>query len=223
MQILLATTNPHKLGEITAVIDDRRIRFRLLLDVDPDGLIEEPVEDQPTFEGNALLKARHYAGRSGLPCLADDSGLEVDALGGAPGVYSARYSGARGGRDVVDPANNRQLLDALGDLPPEARTARFVCVLALVMPDSDDPPQVARGEVSGRILLPAECADPTRPERGRGGHGFGYDPLFELPGDHPRFPRQTTAELTPGQKNSLSHRGAAARVLARHMGWSTRD
>jgi len=227
MEILLATSNPHKLEEIAAVIGDPAVRFALLKDVDPVGKIAEPVEDQPTFQGNAELKARYYARKTGMLCLADDSGLEVDALGGAPGVISARYSGAVGGRDVVDPANNRKLLAELGDTPRNQRTARFVCVLCLAAPPGTVPagwvafhsgttPQtieIARGTVEGRILFAHECANSARPEAGRGTNGFGYDPLFELPDNHPRFPGQTTAELSPEQKNSLSHRGAAARIM----------
>ena len=226
MDILLATSNPHKLDEIAAVIDGPGITFRLLKEVDPDGAIAEPVEDQPTFEGNAELKARYYARQTGYVCLADDSGLEVDALGGAPGVISARYSGVTGGRDVVDPANNRKLLAALGGTPVEQRTARFVCVLCLAPPPGDSEralhfhaelgdqlPLIVRGALEGRILFPHECTDPNRPERGRGANGFGYDPLFELSTDHPQFPGKTTAELSPDDKNSLSHRGQAARLM----------
>lgn len=246
MEIVLATSNPHKLDEIAAVIDDPRIAFRLLSRADPEGAIPEPVEDQPTFEGNAELKARYYAARTGKVCLADDSGLEVDALGGAPGVISARYSGTAGGRDVVDPANNRKLLDELGGTPAAQRTARFVCALCLAAPP--EPPrnlpagvvamlkrlvrgrggrgavrfhdgrhpmtiEIVRGTVEGRILFPHECTDPARPEAGRGTNGFGYDPLFRLPDDHPHFPGKTTAELAPADKNSVSHRGRAARLM----------
>lgn len=219
MRIVLATSNPHKREEIAAVIDDPGVSLTLLGEIDPQGRIAEPVEDQPTFEGNAQLKARYYAKRTGLLCLADDSGLEVDALGGAPGVISARYAGAEGGRDVVDPANNRKLLAELGRTPIEQRTARFVCVLCLAAPPPEaldmklELPITVRGTVEGRILCPHQCADPTHPERGRGENGFGYDPLFQLPDDHPRFPGKTTAELSPADKNSLSHRGEAARLL----------
>lgn len=220
MRIVLATSNPHKREEIAAVIDDPGVSLTLLGEIDPQGRIAEPVEDQPTFEGNAQLKARYYAKRTGLLCLADDSGLEVDALGGAPGVISARYAGAEGGRDVVDPANNRKLLAELGRTPIEQRTARFVCVLCLAAPPPPEAldmklelPITVRGTVEGRILCPHQCADPTHPERGRGENGFGYDPLFQLPDDHPRFPGKTTAELSPADKNSLSHRGEAARRL----------
>ncbi len=224
MNILLATSNPHKLGEIAQVIVSPSISWFLLRDVDPAGRIAEPVEDQPTFEGNAQLKARYYAAKTGLACLADDSGLEVDALGGEPGIYSARYSGVAGGREDVDLANNRKLLAELGERPPEQRAARFVCVLCLhglthekggqAVGGADGPVDlIRRGTVEGRILLPHECSDPTRPERGRGSNGFGYDPLFELPPDHPRFAGKTTAELSAADKNSISHRGQAARLM----------
>lgn len=232
MQIVLATSNPHKLEEIRAVFDehDTGIRWRLLNDVNNELhlALTEPVEDQDTFEGNAALKARHYARQSQYICLADDSGIEVDALGGAPGVISARYAGKRGSRDVVDPANNVKLLKELDGVPIDQRTARFVCTMCLVIPAAqangvpaygelvrpgDELVQlIVRGTVEGRIILPDEAADPAHPERGRGENGFGYDPLFLLPDGHP-FAGKTTAELTPEQKNSISHRGEASRLM----------
>jgi len=232
MRVLLATTNPHKLDEVRAVIDDPWCELVSLADV---GLsIEEPVEDQLTFEGNAELKARYYAQHAGMVCLADDSGLEVDALGGKPGVHSARYSGVAGPRSEVAPANNRLLLESLADRAD--RTARFVCVMALAAPQPNDKTRRAidslahvikpnepttllaleRGTVEGRILLPHEAADPGRPEAGRGEHGFGYDPLFVLPDDHP-WAGQTTAQLSPEQKNAISHRGVASRLIRERM------
>ena len=126
MQILIATSNPHKLDEIRAIAGEHpaiALTFVGLSDIGLD--IPEPVEDQPTFEGNAKLKAAYYAEHSGLVCLADDSGLEVDALGGEPGVLSARYSGVVGNREVVDPANNRKLMVSLGATPADQRAARF--------------------------------------------------------------------------------------------------
>ena len=159
--------------------------------------IPEPVEDGRTFLANALIKARYYAEKMGRLVLADDSGLEVDALGGEPGVRSARYSGVEGGRREVDPANNARLLDEMRAVPDEKRTARFVCVLVLADPQRTWA--VARGEVEGRIV---------HAERGR--NGFGYDPLFLLPERG-----VTTAELSPEEKNAISHRGNAARQLAR--------
>lgn len=211
MQVLLATTNPHKLEEIRQIIASPRISWKLLRDL--PSVPDEPIEDQPTFEGNAALKADYYAQHTGMTCLADDSGLEVDALGGRPGVHSARYSGVRGERSVVDPANNVKLLQELAGIPIERRTARFVCAMCLVSPDREADRIVVRGAVAGRILLPEEADDPAHPERGRGGNGFGYDPLFMLPGDHPRHAGRTTAQLADREKNMISHRGVAARRL----------
>ncbi|MEM6853214.1 MAG: non-canonical purine NTP pyrophosphatase [Planctomycetota bacterium] len=241
MQIVLATTNPHKLEEIKSVFDSepaatRGISWTLLDEIKReyhDG-ITDPVEDQPTFEGNAALKARHYAKFTDRICLADDSGIEVDHLNGAPGVISARYSGVRGPRTKVDPANNAKLLEELTDVPIAQRTARFVCTMCLVIPGhqrenvsaegydqllrpGDDFVQlIVRGTVEGRILLPSEVDDPRFPERGRGENGFGYDPLFMLAPDHD-YAGLTTAELTPEQKNIISHRGQAARLLLAEM------
>ncbi|MAX24235.1 MAG: non-canonical purine NTP pyrophosphatase [Phycisphaeraceae bacterium] len=231
MRFLLATSNPHKLDEIKAVITDPALEIVTLKDIGLD--IDEPVEDQPTFEGNALLKAQYYADAAGLPCFADDSGLEVDALDGAPGVYSARYSGMTGGRDVVDPANNQKLLNELGDLPTEKRSARFVCAMALCFPPGSqtfsktgsDPvlntvlnkkgirnlfrdPIVVRGTIEGRILGPGDEGYAIDNPRGIGKNGFGYDPLFFVP-----ELGKTTAQLTPDHKNSISHRGKASRLI----------
>lgn len=215
MPILVATGNPHKLEEIRAVIaehSEAADAIALVSLADLPQSITEPVEDQPTFAGNALKKARHYAQASGLTCLADDSGLEVDALDGRPGVYSARYAGVTGPRSVVDPANNRLLLQNLADVPIARRSARFVCTMALVSPAGDILAQV-RGTVEGRILLPEEGANPDEPWRGRGHNGFGYDPLFLLPA-----PRNlTTAELPPDAKNAISHRGQATRLIYPHL------
>jgi len=228
MKLLLATSNPHKLDEVRAVIDDPRVEWVTLADVDPDVDIPEPVEDAGTFEGNAAVKARAYAAATGLITVADDSGLAVDALGGAPGVRSARYAGHPGPRHLTDLANNAKLLAELKDVPRGQRTAHFVCAMVLVsaprpekgvgnlfQPGLEKVPDTfsVRGEVHGRIIEPHEADDPASPEHGRGDHGFGYDPLFALPDDHPAHPGRTTAELTPEQKNALSHRGVAARLL----------
>jgi XTP/dITP diphosphohydrolase len=131
MKILIATSNPHKLEEIRAVIRDASVEL-VSLNMLPGEVIDEPVEDRDTFEGNAELKARYYAKATGMLCLADDSGLEVDALNGEPGVRSARYSNTDGPRAERDAANSRALLKNLGDTPIEKRTARFVCAMALV-------------------------------------------------------------------------------------------
>ena len=208
MRILIATSNPHKLDEIRAIatgFPGAAFSFVGLADIGLD--LPEPVEDQPTFEGNAALKAAYYAQASGLPCLADDSGLVVDALGGAPGVRSARYSGASGGRDVVDPANNRKLMEQLGETPAQDRTARFVCAMAFCNPEAQDT-RVVRGVFEGRIITPDQAEDPAEPWRGRGPHGFGYDPLFWLTDRG-----CTSAQLQPEEKNKRSHRGDATRKM----------
>jgi XTP/dITP diphosphohydrolase len=228
MRILLATTNPHKLHEIRAVMDDPAIEL-ISLDALSQS-IAEPVEDGDTFQANAIKKARHYAQAAGMLCLADDSGLEVDALAGDPGVRSARYAGVQGPRRQVDLANNRLLLENLREVPIEKRTARFVCAMALAAPPAPDPkhlapafanlydtPLTVRGTIEGRILTVSEAADPAAPQRGRGVHGFGYDPLFlvsEL--------GKTTAEIDPAHKNAISHRGQAARAMftqLKERGW----
>lgn len=175
-----------------------------LLSLDEAGVAPSPDEDglEPydTFEENARSKAEYFHRISGLPTVADDSGIEVDALGGAPGVRSKRFAppGAApaGGQDA---ANNAHLVERLGDVPPEARTARYVCVAVLL--DGTGPPLVARGEAGGLIV--------DEP-RGRG--GFGYDPHVLVP-----ELGRTFAELTPAEKDARSHRGAAFRALAEKL------
>ncbi|MDB4965967.1 MAG: hypothetical protein JWN44_1656 [Myxococcales bacterium] len=186
-RICFASGNKHKVAEIAAMLE-------------PLGWTVEPLvlsveEDAPTFVGNAEKKARAALALSGLPSLADDSGLEVDALGGAPGVLSARYAGA--GHD--DAANNAKLVAALRGVPEERRGARFRC--ALVFVDPEGARVVAEGVCEGRIGFA---------ERGAG--GFGYDPLFLVAGD---AAGRTMAELTAEEKNRVSHR---ARALARLVG-----
>jgi XTP/dITP diphosphohydrolase len=187
-QLLLATRNAKKLTEL------RRILATELPEVDVLGLADvppydEPVETEPTFEGNALLKARAAVAATGLVALADDSGLCVDALNGMPGVLSARWSG----RAKDDAANNALLLAQLSEVPDQRRGAAFRCAVALRRPEGAEDAVV--GEVRGRLL---------RAPRGAG--GFGYDPLF-VPDGH----EQTTAELAPEDKDRLSHRGRALR------------
>lgn len=206
-EIVLATSNPHKIEEVAAVLPADRVRLRSLTDAGLQHL-PEPVEDADTFEGNALIKARFYA-ESGLTCIADDSGLVVDALDGAPGVYSARYAGHDGPRAERDLANNTKLLTELSGVPAPERRARFVCALAYVDPNAAVE-WVVHGTFEGSILTPNQAADPDRPERGRGGNGFGYDPLFLVAGDPEN---RTSAELSPDEKNALSHRGDAVRKL----------
>lgn len=196
-ELLIATSNPHKIEELAAMLEPLGIRIRSL-----DQLSEsfpEPVEDGDTFEANAILKARAYAQATGLHCLADDSGLEVDALDGRPGVHSARFAGVEGGRDERDRANNARLLEELGGLPHEQRSARFVCVICVARPDGSVL-LTERGTVEGHIG--------TAP---RGTNGFGYDPLFELPDG------RTSAELPPEEKNRISHRARAAEGVKRKI------
>jgi XTP/dITP diphosphohydrolase len=191
--ILLATNNAHKVEEIRALFETAGIAVESLSEAGVE--LPEPVEDQPTFSGNAARKARHYARGTGRLCLADDSGLIVDALEGAPGVRSARFAGVTGSRAEVDAANNRKLIEQLKPLPPNQRSARFVCVMALAS-DRGVLAEVT-GSVKGHIVL-----EP------RGHNGFGYDPHFvvdEL--------GRTAAELCPDQKNAISHRGRAARKM----------
>jgi XTP/dITP diphosphohydrolase len=187
--LVFATRNRGKLVELRALLPGIDVRS---LD-ELDRTIAETIEDQPTFEGNAIKKAREVSAATGLPALADDSGLEVDALGGAPGVHSARYAGA--GHD--DAANNAKLLVALAHVPPAQRTARFRSVLAL----ADEPralvPLTAEGRCEGVIL-----------EAPRGSGGFGYDPLFFSPELGLTF-----AEAGVGSKNDLSHRARAMAAL----------
>jgi len=193
--LLFATTNPHKVRELAAVLGPLGYEVRSLDSL--SAVPPEPVEDADSFAGNARLKAIGYARATGLECLAEDSGLEVDALGGAPGVHSARYSGTDGSREDRDRANNDKLLHALSAVPVERRTARFVCAMCLARPDGTIVAE-ARGTYEGRIA-----------DAPRGENGFGYDPLFFLP-DVGR----TSAELSPKEKDARSHRGRAARLLA---------
>jgi XTP/dITP diphosphohydrolase len=192
--ILLATSNPHKLEEVSAILAPLGIAVSGLDAL--DAIPPEPVEDAATFAGNAQLKAIGYASATGRRCLADDSGLEVDALGGAPGVLSARYAGIGDSRPERDAANNAKLLDAMADVADEDRSARFVCCMCLADPDGSILAET-RGVFEGVI------------GRGpRGSHGFGYDPLLVLPEG------LTSAELPPEEKNRRSHRARATRDLA---------
>jgi XTP/dITP diphosphohydrolase len=191
--LVLATANVGKQREFEALLAPVGMRLVLQSVLGIDNV----AETGSTFEANALLKARHAAARSGLPALADDSGLEVDALHGRPGVWSARYAGAT----ATDADNNAQLLSELEGLPAERRAARYRCVLALVRSGEDAAPLIASGSWEGRIG--------TQPA-GRG--GFGYDPLF-VPEGH----EVSAAELPVAQKNALSHRGRALTALVAQL------
>jgi XTP/dITP diphosphohydrolase len=191
-RVVVATRNRGKLKEILRLLEPAGLRFELVA-IDEIAPHARLVEDEPTFEDNALAKARQAAAATGLPALADDSGLEVDALGGAPGVRSARFAG----EPSDDARNNAKLIAALRDVPPVERGARFRCAAAFVDPERGI--EMARaGECAGEIL--------TAP---RGTAGFGYDPLFLIPARG-----LTMAELDLDEKNSLSHRAAAFRALA---------
>ncbi|WP_285276279.1 RdgB/HAM1 family non-canonical purine NTP pyrophosphatase [Halopseudomonas bauzanensis] len=191
-QLVLASNNAGKLKELQAMLGAH-------IEVLPQSqfISEEAEETGLSFIENAILKARHAARASGLPALADDSGLAVDALGGAPGIYSARYADGLG-----DAANNAKLLDALKDVPDEQRGARFICALALVRHADDPVPIICEGAWEGRILHAAQ-----------GEHGFGYDPLFLVP-----ELGVSSAELPAEQKNQLSHRARAMVLLRQRLG-----
>ncbi len=201
--IVVATGNPHKVEELRAILGPLGVELLSLADAGDTG--PEPDEPGSTFEENAALKALAYAERTGLPCLADDSGLEVDALAGAPGVISARYHSDGRETDLPraerDRLNNERLLNELESVPPDRRTARFVCAMALAHPARKVLASV-RGAFEGRIGLPGQVP--------RGSNGFGYDPLFLVAPDFTR----TSAELAPDEKNRVSHRGNAARAMA---------
>ena len=192
MKICAATGNAGKLRELRRILEAQGHEVVSQKEL---GITIEPDETGTTFEANALIKAETICKASGLPTIADDSGLCVDALDGAPGVYSARYCGHHGD----DEANNDKLLEELKDVPDEKRTARYACAMALCRPGRE--PLIARGTCEGRIL---------RERRGEG--GFGYDPLF-LSADFDK----TFAEATMEEKNAVSHRARAIKALLELM------
>ncbi len=198
MRLLAATRSRGKQPEIRRILEPAGVEV-----VFPDDLglwesaAEETLEVAESFEGNARRKAEHFARRAGLPTVADDSGLEVFALGGAPGVRSRRFAGATGSAEAVDAANNAELLRRLLGAPEARRRARYRCVLVYLR-SQEAVPMVFEGTCGGRIL-----------DAPRGDHGFGYDPLFysdEL--------GRAFGEAEPGQKDVVSHRGRAFRALA---------
>ncbi|WP_054811150.1 RdgB/HAM1 family non-canonical purine NTP pyrophosphatase [Nocardia arizonensis] len=190
-RVLLVSRNAKKLKELRRILDEAGVAGIEIVGLDDVPEYAEAPETGATFEENALAKARGGAAATGLPCVADDSGIEVDALNGMPGVLSARWSGIHGD----DGANNRLLLAQLGDVPDERRGARFVSACALVVPGVRET--VVRGEWPGAI---------NRAPVGEG--GFGYDPLFVPDGG-----RITAAQLTPAEKDAVSHRGRALTLL----------
>ncbi|HHH31284.1 MAG TPA: RdgB/HAM1 family non-canonical purine NTP pyrophosphatase [Polyangiaceae bacterium] len=198
MRILFATSNPHKVAEVRAILGEIGVEVVSLADLHQS--YPEPIEDGETFIANARIKARQYAAATGRRCLAEDSGLEVDALGGRPGVHSARYSGSEGDRATRDRANNEKLLAEMADVADGERAARFVCAMCVADPDGTVVVE-SRGTYEGEIARVP-----------RGDNGFGYDPLLWLPDVG-----KTSAELSPEDKNARSHRGAATRELARRL------
>ena len=191
--IVLATGNAGKVREFAGLLAGHGLQVR----PQSDFAVPEAEETGLSFVENAILKARNAARHTGLPAMADDSGLEVDVLNGAPGIYSARYAGPGKG----DAVNNDKLLDALRDIPWEQRRARFQCVIAYLRHAEDPTPLIAQGTWEGLIL-----------EAPRGEQGFGYDPLFWVPTHE-----CSSAELDASTKNALSHRGQAMRALLERL------
>jgi len=185
--IVLASSNPGKIREIQAILRKDNILPQSEFDV------TEPEETGSTFVENAIIKARNAALTCKLPAIADDSGLVVDALNGAPGILSARYAGAR----ATDKANLNKVLRSMQDIPPELRTARFVCVMVYMRHAEDPTPLIAQGVWEGRIL-----------SQSVGQNGFGYDPIFWV-----EEYQCSSAELSPEQKNGISHRWRALHLL----------
>jgi len=192
-KIVLASNNAGKVREINQLLASERI------EVVPQKAFNIPdaVEDGLSFVENAIKKARHASSLSGLPAIADDSGIEVDALSGAPGIYSARFAGA----DASDQENLQKLLDKLADVPEARRTARFQCLMVYMRHAEDPTPLICQGTWEGRILF-----EP------RGDNGFGYDPIFYVPTHD-----CSSAELPPEVKNRLSHRGQALQLLLQSL------
>ncbi|MBY7973980.1 XTP/dITP diphosphatase [Vibrio fluvialis] len=188
-KIVLATGNQGKVREMADLLAD----FGFDVVAQSEFNVSEVAETGTTFIENAIIKARHAAKETGLPAIADDSGLEVDYLGGAPGVYSARYAG----ENASDQQNLEKLLDAMKDVPEAQRSARFHCVLVLMRHENDPTPLVCHGKWEGRILTQAH-----------GSNGFGYDPIFFVPEEN-----CASAQLEPVRKKQLSHRGQALKKL----------
>ncbi|ADJ49411.1 nucleoside triphosphatase [Amycolatopsis mediterranei S699] len=190
-KLLLATRNAKKLGELRRIVAAEGLSGLEVLGLADVPDFPEAPETAPDFEGNAVAKARDAVAATGLPAIADDSGIAIDALNGMPGVLSARWSGRHGD----DEANLDLVLGQLSDVPDERRGAQFVCVAALVLPSGEET--LVRGEWRGTLVR----------ER-RGTNGFGYDPIFRPDGES-----RTSAELDPAEKDAVSHRGLALRAL----------
>ncbi|MDO6708066.1 XTP/dITP diphosphatase [Photobacterium sp. 1_MG-2023] len=188
-KLVLATGNQGKVREMASLLADFGFDVIAQSDLSVSGVAETGT----TFIENAIIKARHAARETGLPAIADDSGLAVDALKGAPGIYSARYAG----EDASDQQNLDKLLEAMKDVPASDRTARFHCVLVMMRHADDPTPLICHGTWEGRILTDAQ-----------GDNGFGYDPVFWVPEDN-----CASAQLAPARKKQLSHRGKALQQL----------
>ncbi len=217
--IVVATHNEGKLAEIRRIMNDNLgLRAAGVELVSAGSLnLPDPVETGTTFEQNALLKARDVADRTGIPAVADDSGLIVDVMGSAPGILSARWAGKHGD----DAANNALLLAQLTDLPDDERTARFRCAAALVVPDNDGDIDIDAEGGRHRSIVYSVTRSGEMPgmiiRQARGENGFGYDPIF-VPDDQPERCNAdgeplTSAEMTAEEKNAISHRGKALRAL----------
>lgn len=200
MKIVLASGNAGKLREFRALFDTHFAQQQIEMLPQTELGVTEAEETGLSFVENAIIKARHASAVTGLPALADDSGLEVDALAGAPGIYSARYAQPQDGFGSGDAANNAKLLAALQDVPEAQRSARFQCVLVYMRHTNDPTPQVFQGSWEGRILHAPEGTD-----------GFGYDPLFYVPETN-----CAAASLSKERKNQLSHRAQALQQLLQH-------
>ncbi|NAX23695.1 XTP/dITP diphosphatase [Vibrio sp. V39_P1S14PM300] len=188
-KIVLATGNQGKVREMADLLAE--FGFDVVAQSEYD--VPDVAETGTTFIENAIIKARHAAKLTGLPAIADDSGLEVDYLNGAPGIYSARYAGEQ----ATDQQNMQKLLSAMEGVPAEQRSARFHCVLVLMRHENDPTPLVCHGQWEGRIL-----------DQTQGDNGFGYDPVFFVPGEN-----CASAELAPARKKQLSHRAKALQKL----------
>jgi XTP/dITP diphosphohydrolase len=194
-RVVLATRNPHKLDEVRRILVDAGVAESSLVSLTDFPDVPDVAETGSTFAENAVLKANAVAAATGLPAVADDSGLSVDALGGMPGVLSARWAGQHGD----DGANLALVLGQLADVPDDRRSAAFVCAAAIAVPGG--PVIVEEGLVHGRVI-----------REPRGTNGFGYDPIFVPDGE-----TRTTAELPSADKDAISHRGRAFRALAQHL------
>ena len=191
-EVFLASRNPKKLEELRRILAEQVPDHIEVLGLDDVPAYDEPAETEPTFEGNAMLKARAAVEATGLPSLADDSGLCVDALNGMPGVLSARWAGV----SKDDAANNRLLLEQLADVPDDRRGAEFRCAVAFCRPDGSE--EVVFGEMRGTVI-----------REQRGSEGFGYDVVFVPEGE-----TRTSAEMPPAEKDLISHRGKSLRAVA---------